>query len=116
MSAQSFTFKAGEDLEIEIPVYDENGDAADLTGATARFVLARTVGGTLLIDSDADGSAATKGTGGSAHVVTVTIPDTLTDSLVGTYSWELKLVGLAGGEKVAAYGYATAQASMTSGS
>lgn len=108
MSAQSFNFMAGEDVVVPIPISDADG-AADLSGASARFVAARKQDGSLVADSDA--STATVSIEDST--VTVSIPDTVTDGLRGTYRWELKLTDALGGERVSAYGYMTARGSLT---
>lgn len=109
MTAQSFEFFAGEDVSVEIPIVDNDGDPVELVGVTARFVAAP-IGGSLVIDSEASPPTATATVGATS--ITVDIADTDTDSLLGSYRWELKLIGLALGEKVAAYGYMTAKASL----
>jgi len=112
---QSFEFIAGEDLYIPIPILDDDGVAVDLVGVTARFVASRAVGVAPVIDSGASSATATVTVGTpDDNDVLVEVPDDVTDSLDGTYRWELKLFGLLGGERVACWGYMTATQSLTS--
>lgn len=104
---QSFTVFAGEDVSIPITITDNDGAVVDITGASARFIVKRRPSSaTPVLDSAASPATATAAvTTPASGLVTVSLADSDTGSLVGTYWWELKLTDASNNETVAAYGY-----------
>ncbi len=86
LSIQSFQVPAGNVLQIRFTVKDVDGSAADL-GGLPRFIVARKPGAQPVIDTDAVGSESTAEIQ-DGGIMLVTIPDTESDGLAGTYCWE----------------------------
>jgi len=102
---QSFPVSSGDKVVLPITVTDNDGSAVTLTGASARFAMARDIGKSLVIDSDA--SPATASISISSNVVTVTIDDADTEALEGDYYYECKVTDSSGNEAVVARGWIT---------
>ena len=113
---QSFPLNAGQDVDFPFTITDKQGAAVDLTGATARFVLSRTRSSTPILDSSASPATATiTFTDRPNGLLTVSLTDANTDSLVGDYYYQLKIVDASGNEGVAAQGWITFEPSPTAG-
>lgn len=108
---QSFVVFAGEDVSIPITVTDNDGNVVDLTGGSVRFAAARRVGGTAVLDSGASPATATAVvTTPASGLITVSLADTDTDDLLGTYAWQVKFTDSSSNETVVAHGFVTFKA------
>jgi hypothetical protein len=90
---QSFAFLRGDDIELAIPV-TEDGEAADLTGATVRFSYAREYDDAPLATKTlASGvSIATEDVDGVAlPVIRIAIGNAETAGLLGEYAFECEV-------------------------
>lgn len=95
-TGQDITIFAGNDVSIELTLYDAAGDALDLTGATLEWGMAtlRATEATLLKTSaDAAEIEITDAEGGLA---TVYLDAVDTAVLGGTYRHEVRMVGTSG--------------------
>jgi hypothetical protein len=86
---QDISITAGDDFERVFTV-TEGGSAKDLTGATPRWVAARSSGGTAIISSD-DSDVSASVTAAASGEVTLTVDDTATVDLSGDYVHELEI-------------------------
>lgn len=104
---QSFPAISGDELVLPITVKDNDDVIVNLTGATARFAMARHPGGAIVIDTAASPATASVAIGSpaTAGVLTVTITDTTTDALSGDYYYECKVTDVSGQALVVARGY-----------
>lgn len=110
----SFPLQAGQDVDLNITVVDSDGVAKDLTGASLRFAMARGPGKTPVIDSAASPQTATYSITDAANgLVTVSMADTITDSLSGDYYYEVKVTDGAGAESITNRGWITVELSLT---
>ena len=111
---QSFPIQAGQDIDLKWTVTDKAGTVVDLTGASLRFVMARSKRSSAVIDSDASpATAAITVTDAVNGLVTVSLTDTDLDALLGDYYYELKVTDSAGNESVSARGIITVEHSIT---
>ena len=109
---QSFTLQQGQNVELAIAVVDNDGVAVDLTGASARFALARNADATPLIDSD--GATATITFNDAANgLLSVYIDDTVTDDFYGDYYYEVKVTDISTNETIVTRGWITVEAALT---
>ena len=97
---QSYTFTAGETVEVDF-VTD-----GDITGATARFWMARSRGGTLVMSTESPLANATC-TVTDTEAFTLTITDEDTEDLLGSYAYDVELEDSLGNKTKAAYGFLT---------
>lgn len=105
---QSFRLKSGDTMRLEFTVVDENGNAADITGMTPRFVAARRAGATAALTSTGGTPNATAVvTDGPAGTIRVEATDAITDALSGTYAYECELEDGSGDSETIAHGYLT---------
>ena len=99
---------SGDTRIVVFNVKDSDGNAQDLTSATAKFEMAAREGGTF--SGAADVELATGGSGieitdAAAGEVTVTIAASDTASLSGEYYWELEITDSASRVSTVAYGF-----------
>ena len=109
---QSFTLQQGQNVELAIAVVDNDGAVVDLTGASARFAMARDAGATVLIDSDTATATLTI-TDASGGLLSVYIDDSETDAFLGDYYYEVKVTDISGNETIVTKGWITVQAALT---
>jgi hypothetical protein len=95
-AVQNFTVTRGDNLALEIAVVDDaSGAAKDISGASVRWWLAKTVNGPKLVEkTTADGSAAI--TNGAGGLVAFELVPADTAGLAGDYVHEAELVDTAG--------------------
>ena len=99
---------------MDISVLDEDSAAANLTSATARFVMARTPTSSVLVDSNASPQTATvEFTSAVTGNVRVTMDNSMTASLLEDYYYELKVTDSGGREVVTTRGWITVEPSLT---
>ena len=111
---QSFGLQQGQNVELPITVVDSAGSAVDLTGASARFAMARNTSATPVVDSNASPQTATiTFTNAAAGLLTVAIDDTALDGLTGDYYYEVKATDSSTNESVIARGWITMEAALT---
>lgn len=111
---QSFGLQQGQDVQLPITVVDSSGAAVDLTGASARFAMARDESSTPVIDSAASPQTASIAiTDASGGVLTVTLKDTDLDGLAGDYYYECKVTDSGGNESITTRGWITMDKALT---
>lgn len=87
MSTADFEIDQARHVTLTVTVLDSDGNAQDITGATAQFTLARTPRATALIEkTTSDGIALTTPASG---VLTVALDNTDTAGLAGFYYYEV---------------------------
>ena len=87
--ATNFSMFAGDDKTIQVTVTDPDGDPVDLTSATIKWQAAKSLGKASAISkSTSSGITITDAANGEFEV---TILDTDTDDLVGTYQHEAEV-------------------------
>lgn len=105
---QYFEAHSSETVRLTpIPITEADGSPTDLTGVSLYFFMARRPKSTTTVVTSVGGGAnCTVAVVGdpTAGVVRVTIPNTTTDGLDGTYNWELWARDGAGQEVLLAYG------------
>ena len=106
-SPQSFVRKAGDFLQFMLTVTNEDtGAAADLTGVTIRFVVARKPGATPVLEAPATVTAVISGNP-LLGLIDVQIDGDNTEVLVGTYYYECEIEDGVGRRNTIAFGYLT---------
>lgn len=108
---QSFAVARGSFAQLRITVKGSSGEAIDLSGGTARFLVSRRAGAAPAMDSDDGQSVATVQSPGTNGVILVTIQDTDLAELAGTYAWEAWFADATGRDVQVARGYMTARQS-----
>lgn len=104
----SRTYAAGDDLSLQFTVTDADGNAVNITGFTARFVIARRRGDTAVVSTEASPATATATlTTPASGIYTVTIDKTVTANLAGTYYFESEIEDGSGDESTVARGWLT---------
>lgn len=87
--ATNFSMFSGDDKTLQVTVTDEDGDPVDLTSATIKWQCTRSLG-----KASAISKTTTNGitiTGASTGQFEVTLTDTDTESLAGTYQHEAQV-------------------------
>ncbi len=112
---QSFPAMSGDQLVLPITVRDNDGVIVDLTGASARFAMARKPkSATTTIDSAASpATASVVFTDATNGLITVTITDENTDALEGDFYYECKVTDNSGSEAVTNRGWISFAANLT---
>lgn len=112
---QSFPAMSGDELVLPITVRDNAGDLVNLTGASARFALARTPKATTIaIDSDASpATASILFTDAANGELSVTITDENAEALEGDYYYECKVTDNASREAVVVRGWISFAKNLT---
>ena len=89
--AQNVTMYAGDHKNLVVTVTNAAGAAVNLTGATIRWVLAKSAGSAVVVDKSTGGHGITitPGTGG---VFTVALVPADTEGLLGVYYHEASVV------------------------
>lgn len=87
MLVQDFKKVKGDDVDLNLAFTDSNGDAQDITDWTIRLMLKTNISDT---DEQAVVNVDATITDGSSGLATITIPNTTTDDLEGTYYYEIK--------------------------
>lgn len=111
-TGQNFAMWAGDDIELDAAILDDNGAPLNLTGATLRWGLAAlATPGLALVrkDSIAGGIAITNAAGGLA---TVAIGGADTETLNGRYLHQLQVTDGSGETATLAVGLVTINPSM----
>jgi hypothetical protein len=100
--------KAGDDLVLGFTVTDENGNVANITGATCRFEAACSVTSEVVLSTEESPATAeaevTNPTGGQFEVRAA---GATTDDFSGSYLWEAEVEDLSGGKSTVAQGIIT---------
>ena len=111
---QSFAVLSGTQQQLEFTVTDNDGTAVDLTGGSARFVMARSQhSSTLAIDSDASPATATVTITDAANgLANAVITDENMDGLDGDYYWELQFTDSSGRAATVARGWMSIEANL----
>ena len=106
---------SGDQLVLPITTRDNDGALVDLTGASARFAMARQERSTVLdIDSEASPPTATVILTDAVNgLITVTMTDENTDVLEGDFYYECKVTDNAGQEVVVARGWISFAINLT---
>lgn len=105
---QSFRLKSGDTMRLEFTVVDEDGEAADITGMTPRFVAARRPGATAALTSTGGAPNCTATvTNGPAGRIEVEAADAVTDALNGSYAYECELEDGSGDSETISHGFLT---------
>ena len=106
---------SGDELVLPITVKDNDDAIVNLTGATARFAMARTPGSANRdIDSAASPSTASViFTDAANGLITVTITDENTEALEGDFYYELKVTDNTGREAVTNRGWISFAINLT---
>lgn len=99
---QTLEAASGDTLQVLFTVTDRAGDVVDLTGFTAKFVIAQD-DGTAIIASPA--TATITWPDRAAGQVKVEVTADATEDLVGTYQWELQLTRGDGVKQRSAFGF-----------
>ena len=95
-------------MRLQLAVVDEDGEAADITGMTPRFVAARGAGSTPALTTEgATPNATAQVTNGPGGIIEVEAADDATDALSGTYAYECELEDASGDSETIAHGYLT---------
>ena len=106
---QSFSLQAGQFAQLLVSVRDSDGAAVDLSGGQARFVMKRKAGSAVVLDSSTGSATATIEAGG---VVRCTALDPNTETLSGTYAWEVWFKDSGDRDVPVAKGYVTFKRSV----
>ncbi len=112
---QSFPAMSGDELVLPITVRDNDDVIVNLSGASARFAMARKPNATT-IDIDSTASPPTAGvifTDAANGLVTVTITDENTEVLEGDFYYELKVTDNTGREAVTNRGWISFAVNLT---
>ena len=112
---QSFPAMSGDELVLPITVRDNAGDIVNLSGASARFAMARKPRATI-IDIDTAASPATASvifTDAVNGLLTVTITDENTEVLEGDFYYECKVTDSSGREAVTNRGWISFAVNLT---
>ena len=113
VASVSLSYMAGDDLLLQFTVTDADGDAVDITGMTPRFVIARTIGETPVISTEASPATATASlTTPASGIFTIAIDGSDTDALSGTYRFECELEDSSGDKSTVARGFMTFAANL----
>lgn len=107
---QSWQLFEQNHIEFPITVRDvyKTGSVVDLTGATARFTMAREQGGTLVVDTDASPALATIAITDAVNgLMLVTITDENSVGLAGDYYWSAIVTDNGGRRSTVARGWLT---------
>lgn len=105
---QSFSFKSGDSLRLALAVVDEDGEPADISGMTVRFVAARRVGAEAALTTEGgSANAVATITSGPGGTIEITAEGDDTDALSGTYAYECELEDGAGDKETIAHGFLT---------
>lgn len=87
--SSDFSMYAGDDKTIEVSVTDKNGDAVDITSATIEWRAAKSHNKTAAVTkTTSSGISITNGAGG---VFQITLTDSDTEDLVGSYYHEAQV-------------------------
>ncbi len=105
---QNAVFSRGDENIISFSVLDADGQAIDMTGGSARWVLSRSPGATAILDYETGGAEpiTLTATDGTWHVK-VTLPDTGTASLFPRVYYQECSTTLSGATLKIASGYIT---------
>lgn len=110
---QSHYEAAGDDLLLTLTATDVDGNVVNITGFTIRAAVARRIGDTPVLSTEASPATITAAiTDGANGVFTLAAADVDTDDLLGTYVYQCKLVDGSSDEKVVNHGYITFAAKM----
>lgn len=108
VAAVSLRYRAGDDLTLEFTVTDADDAAVDITGMTARFVVARKVGATAVLSTETSPQTATAAlTTPASGIFTVSMDAANTSGLAGTYRFEAEIEDTLGNKGTVAWGYIT---------
>lgn len=100
--AQNYELFSGDTAVFNVSVKDQDDIAKDITGASARFVMARNTGKTPVVDiTTGTGITITDSVNG---LLTITVAAALTTALSGSYRYEVELTDVAGRVSTVAYG------------
>jgi hypothetical protein len=112
---QSFPAMSGDELVLPITVRDNDDALVNLSGASARFAMARRPeANTTDIDSAASpATASVIFTDAINGLITVTITDENTDALEGDYYYECKVTDSTGREAVTNRGWISFAINLT---
>ena len=107
---------SGDQLVLPITVKDNAGDLVNLSGASARFAMARGPSSTPVIDSSASpptASVVIDSASPATGLVTVAITDENTEALLGDYYYECKITDSVGNESMVARGWISFAENLT---
>lgn len=99
-------YAAGDDHVLTFTVTDKDGNAANITGWTLRFYIARRVGGTAVISTEVSPATAVAAiTDAPNGVFTITIDKADNAALDGTYYFECDGIDTSSDESTITRGY-----------
>jgi len=108
MSRQTFRYKAGDDILLELVVTDQEGAPVDITGMALRFALAPMCSETPIISTEeSPASAVATLIDGPTGVYQVAVEGDGTRDLVGVYRFESEIEDGQGGLSTVAEGTIT---------
>ena len=111
---QSFPVMSGDQVSLPITVVDNDDAIVNLSGGAAVFKMARRPQSNPVIDSTESPATATAVlTTPESGLITVTIADENTESLIGDYYYECKFTDVSGREAVVARGWMTFEPNLT---
>lgn len=102
----SLAYVAGDSIRLRFAVTDEQGNAAIISGDTARFAIARRAGEEPVIGTG-DGTAVATITNPTGGLYEVTVEPEYTLGLRGTYRFESELEDVTGNVATVARGFLT---------
>lgn len=108
----SLSYVAGNDITLEFAVTNEDGDPANIGGATPRFVVAR-VGEDAIISTE-DATATAVITSASSGLFEVSIDAVQTVGLVGTYRFQAQIEDASGDIATVSRGFMTFRENLLS--
>lgn len=112
-TAVSLSYMSGDAITLEFAVTDEDGDAANITATTARFVVSRTLTADPVISTEASPATAVATiTNAAGGIFQVAIDGDDTEDLSGTYLFETELEDASGDKATVARGYLTFKANL----
>lgn len=100
----SLQYIAGNTVELEFAVTDENDQPAIIAGDTVRFVIADNSGPVLSTDDESVTATITNPSGG---IFRIEIDEALTEPLLGTYRFQAQLEDVSGDVATVSRGFIT---------
>lgn len=91
MATTNFSMFAGDDKTLQVTVTDEDGDPVNLTAASIKWQCARSLGKASAISKTATSGGGITITGAATGDFEVTLDDTDTEDLAGTYQHEAEV-------------------------
>lgn len=108
----SLSYVAGNDITLEFAVTDEDGNVANITGATPSFTVRRVGRDAVLSTEDATAIAVITSAAGGLFRVSIDAADTT--ELIGTYRFQAEIEDASGDISTVSRGFVTFRENLRS--